>query len=35
MLKAKIIKLHLELIIMKDNNATKDHLIECAQEAGD
>ena len=35
MLKAKIIELHPELVTMKDNNATKEHLIVCAQEAWD
>ena len=35
MLKVKIIKLHPELVTMKDNNATKEHLIVCAQEAWD
>ena len=32
-LKAKIIELHPELVTIKDNNATKEHLIVCAQEA--
>lgn len=35
MLKAKIIELHPELITMKDNAETKEHLIQCAQEAWD
>ena len=33
MLKAAIIELHWELIIMKDNDTTKAHLIKSAQEA--
>ena len=35
LLKAKIIELHPELVTMKDNDTTKAHLIECAQEAWD
>ena len=35
MLKAKIIELHPELVTMKDNDTTMDHLIVCAQEAWD
>ena len=34
-LKAKIIKLYLELVTIKDNNTTQAHLILCAQEAWD
>ena len=34
-LKAKIIELHPELVTMKDNDTTKDHLIVCTQEAWD
>jgi transposase InsO family protein len=33
LLKARIIELHPELETMKDNDSTKAHLIECAQEA--
>jgi hypothetical protein len=33
LLKAKIIELYLELITMKDNDATKRHLIRAAKEA--
>jgi transposase len=33
MLKAKIIELHPELKVMKDNTTTKQHLINCAKEA--
>jgi hypothetical protein len=33
MLKAKIIKLYLELIVIKDNDATRQYLIDTAQEA--
>lgn len=33
LLKAKIIELHPELVIMKDNQSTKAFLIKCAQEA--
>jgi transposase len=35
MLKAKTMGFHPELVSMKNNEATKDHLIKCAQEAWD
>jgi len=35
MLKAEIIRSHLEFITMKDNLSTKNHLIRCAMEAWD
>ena len=35
MLKVKIIELHPELVFIKDNNVTKNHLIKCVQEVQD
>ena len=33
MLKAEIVRVHPELITMKDNNCTQEHLVKCAKEA--